>query len=103
MPEGIGKLPVCSRIILGPKGEPFPPVPVEPAAIAVIGAWGEHQAGESPLRLLLPIRRQRHIAVFDGRVFAEGELESIRGANQSKRAPELPRSLRDPHARALVR
>ena len=73
----LGQIPVRTRVILGPEGEPLPPVAVEPAAIAIVGARRIHQSGEGPLALLLPVRRQLDITVFNGGIIPERALKSI--------------------------
>jgi hypothetical protein len=69
-PDGEGEVAIGAGEILGPEGIPFVPVPVA-AGIAIEGSWGEHEAGEGPLGLLLIIGRERD---FTDTVLGAGEL-----------------------------
>ena len=73
--DRLKKMTVRARIILGPTGHALRPI-LSRAIEAGIGSRRIHQAGESELGLFLIVRGERKIVVLDGRVFAEGELES---------------------------
>src|ERR1700722_19559330 len=98
MGQTLDRLRQCTirtRIVLGPEREPFPPVSVEPAAIAVQGAWRIHEPSESPLGSPLPVGGKRHGfgMSFYRRVLTEGALcvkEAEHSSGKNKRAAGSP-------------
>src|SRR5712691_11568631 len=56
-----------------------------------------HQTPEGPLRLLLPVRRQRKVFVLHARIHPERALESIHCANNGQPARQPPENLPKTH------
>src|ERR1700733_6358682 len=91
---------ICAWIVLSPQREPFPPVTIESAAIAIERAGWIHQACERPFGRLLPVRGKRHgLVALDRWVLAKGMLCIERAkdcSGENEDAASLPQAIHEP-------